>query len=179
MELPLYHLPNLRTIGIYIWNNIWAFLRKAGTLIVLISVLIWALSSYPGTDVEQSYLAQFGRTLDPLGQLMGLDWRMIVALMSSFIAKENAIATLGILYGTGEEVAGLAETMVAVVSPAAALSFLVVSMLFIPCAATVAVMFQETRSWRWTVFSVLLLLGIALGAGIAVYQCAQWLGLGI
>jgi len=179
MELPLYHLPNPRTIGIFIWNNIWAFLRKAGTLIVLISVLIWALSSYPGTDVEQSYLAQFGRTLDPVGQLMGLDWRMIVALLSSFIAKENAIATLGILYGTGEEAAGLAETMVAVVSPAAALSFLVISMLFIPCVATVAVMFQETRSWRWTIFSVLLLLGIALGAGIAVYQCAQWLGLGI
>ncbi|MEN8166429.1 MAG: ferrous iron transport protein B [Pseudomonadota bacterium] len=179
MELPLYHLPNPRTIGAFIWNNIWAFLRKAGTLIVLISVLIWALSSFPGTDVEQSYLAQFGRTLDPLGQLMGLDWRMIVALLSSFIAKENAIATLGILYGTGEEVAGLAETMGSVVSPAAALSFLVVSMLFIPCVATVAVMFQETRSWRWTVFSVLLLLGIALGAGIAVYQYAQWLGLGI
>ena len=104
---------------------------------------------------------------------------MIVALLSSFIAKENAIATLGILYGTGEEVAGLAETMFMVVSPAAALSFLVVSMLFIPCVATVAVMFQETRSWRWTVFSVLLLLGIALGAGIAVYQSAQWLGLGV
>jgi ferrous iron transport protein B len=179
MELPLYHLPNPRTIGIFIWNNIWAFLRKAGTLIVLISVLIWALSSYPGTDVEQSYLAQFGRTLDPLGQLMGLDWRMIVALLSSFIAKENAIATLGILYGTGEETAGLTETMVTMVSPAAGLSFLVVSMLFIPCVATVAVMLQETRSWRWTIFSVLLLLGIALGAGIAVYQCAQWLGLGI
>ena len=179
MELPLYHLPNPRTIGIYIWNNIGAFLRKAGTLIVLISVLVWALSSYPGADIEQSYLAQFGRTLEPLGQLMGLDWRMIVALLSSFIAKENAIATLGILYGTGDEVAGLAETLVTVVSPAAALSFLVVSMLFIPCAATVAVMFQETRSWRWTIFSVLLLLGIALGAGIAVYQCAQWLGLGI
>ena len=179
MELPLYHMPNPRTIGIFVWNNIWAFLRKAGTLIVLISVIIWALSSYPGTDVEQSYLAQFGRTLDPLGQLMGLDWRMIVALLSSFIAKENAIATLGILYGTGEEVSGLAETMAMAVSPAAALSFLVVSMLFIPCVATVAVMFQETRSWRWTIFSILLLLGIALGAGITVYQCAQWLELGI
>lgn len=73
---------------------------------------------------------------------------MIVALLSGFVVKENAIATLGILYGAGENGTGLAETMSAPVSPATALSFLVVTMLFIPCMATVAVMHQETRSWR-------------------------------
>ena len=110
---------------------------------------------------------------------MGMDWRMIVALLSSFIAKENAIATLGILYGAGEDGAGFAETMVAVVSPATALSFLAVTMLFIPCVATVAVMHQETRSWHWTLFGVLLLLVIALSAGVILYQGAKWLGIGV
>jgi len=177
MELPLYHLPNLRSIGHFVWNNTWAFLRKAGTIILLFSIVIWALSSFPSPDIEQSYLARFGQGLTPIGQLMGMDWRMIVALLSSFIAKENAIATLGVLYG--EEGGGFAETMVAVVSPATALSFLVVTMLFIPCVATVAVMHQETRSWRWTLFGVLLLLLIALSAGMIVYQGAKWLGIGV
>jgi ferrous iron transport protein B len=179
MEMPLYHLPNLRSIGHFVWNNTWAFLRKAGTIILLVSIVIWALSSFPGPDVEQSYLARFGQSLTPIGELMGMDWRMIVALISSFIAKENAIATLGILYGAGEEGAGLAETMAVVVSPATALSFLAVTMLFIPCVATVAVMHQETRSWRWTLFGVFLLLLIALSVGVIVYQGAKWLGIGV
>jgi len=179
MELPLYHMPNLRSIGHFVWNNTWAFLRKAGTIILLASIVVWALSSFPGPDIEQSYLARFGQSLTPIGQLMGMDWRMIVALISSFVAKENAIATLGILYATGVEGRGFAETMAAVVSPATALSFLVVTMLFIPCVATVAVMHQETRSWRWTLFGVLLLLLIALSAGVIVYQGARWLGIGV
>jgi ferrous iron transport protein B len=179
MELPFYHMPNLRSIGHFVWNNTWAFLRKAGTIILLVSIVVWVLSSFPSPDVEQSYLARFGQSLTPIGQLMGMDWRMIVALISSFVAKENAIATLGILYSTGDEGRGFAETMAAVVSPATALSFLVVTMLFIPCVATVAVMHQETRSWRWTLFGVLLLLLIALSAGVIVYQGARWLGIGV
>lgn len=179
MELPLYHRPSLRTIGHFVWNNTWAFLRKAGTIILLVSVVVWALSSFPGPEVEQSYLARFGRGLEPVGQLMGMDWHMLVALLSSFIAKENAIATLGVLYGGGAEGEGLAETMAAVVTPAAGLAFLAVSMLFIPCAATVAVMYQETRNWRWTLFGVLLLLLIAMLAGVAIYQGARWLGVGV
>lgn len=179
MELPLYHLPGLRSIGQFVWNNTWAFLRKAGTVILLVSIVVWALSSFPGNDVEQSYLARFGQSLTPVGQLMGMDWRMIMALLSSFIAKENAIATLGVLFGAGQAGAGLATTMAAVVPPATALSFLVVTMLFIPCVATVAVVHQETRSWAWTLFDVLLLLLIALSAGVITYQGAQWLQIGV
>jgi ferrous iron transport protein B len=161
-----------------VWNNIWAFLRRAGSLILMVSVIIWILSNYPGGDVEQSYLARFGRGLEPLGQLMGMDWRMIVALLSSFIAKENAIATLGVLYGEEQAGAGLAAMLAAEVTPATALAFLTVTMLFIPCVATVAAMRQETRSWGWTLFGVSLLLLIALGAGVIVYQAAGWYGIG-
>ena len=100
MELPLYHVPNARTVGLYVWNNTASFLKKAGTFILLASAVVWALSNLPGGDVETSFLASAGRALEPVGGLMGLtDWRMIVALLSSFFAKENTIATLGVLFG--------------------------------------------------------------------------------
>jgi ferrous iron transport protein B len=169
MELPLYHLPNWRTIGLFCWQRTRSFVVKAGTLILAVSVVVWALSTMPGGDIESSYLARIGRFLGPLGKLMGLDWRMMVALLTSFVAKENSIATLGVLYGAGEE-AGLAARLAGTVSWPAGLSFLVVQMLFVPCVATVAAVWQETHSKKWALFDVAFLLLVSLGAGILVYQ---------
>ena len=176
MELPLYHVPNWRTIGLLVWQRSLSFLKKAGTVILVISVIVWALSSLPAGDVETSYLAQFGRLLAPLGSLMGMSWRMMVALLTSFVAKENAVATLGILYGAGEGEATLATILSSALTPAAALAFLIVQMLFIPCVATVAAIWQETRSARWTLFNVAFLMVVSFGMGILVYQVAQLLG---
>ncbi len=173
MELPLYHMPRARVIARFVWEKTVTFLRNAGTIIVLLSVLVWAAAYFPRGGLEGSYLAQFGRALAPVGAAMGLDWRMLVALLTGFIAKENAVATLGILYTPGAAGAPLAETLAAQVSPAAALSFLTATMLFIPCAATVAAMHQETRSWRWTLLGVALVLGIAIGVATVVYQLAH------
>jgi len=176
MELPLYHLPNWRTIGLQVWQRLLSFLQKAGTLVLIMSVGIWALSALPYGEIETSYLASFGRLLAPIGEFMGLDWRAMMALLTSFIAKENAIATMGILYGGGAGGASLATTLNQAMTPAAALAFLVAEMLFIPCAATVAVTRQETNSWKWTIFSVLFLLIVSMGAGIATYQLTRlWL----
>jgi ferrous iron transport protein B len=172
MELPLYHRPNARTIGIQVWQNSAAFLKKAGSLILVMSVIVWALSALPHGDIETSYLASVGKALAPLGALMGLDWKMMVALLTSFIAKENAIATMGVLFGAGEEAAGLDAGLAGILTPAAALAFLVVQMLFIPCVAVVATIRQETRSWGWTAFSVGLLLALSLAGGVTVYQVA-------
>lgn len=149
------------------------------SIILAVSVVVWALSVLPGGGIESSYLAGLGRLLSPLGALMGLGWRMMVALLTSFVAKENTIATLGVLYGAGEEGTRLAEVMSGVLTPAAALAFLAVQMLFIPCVATVAVIRQETGSWRWTGFSVALLLVLSLVVGIAIYQGALLVGWGV
>ena len=111
MELPLYHVPTARGILHYVWHNTRAFLSKAGTIILLMSMLIWALGYFSGPDLERSFLGRFGYALGPLGDSLGMDWRMLVALLSSFIAKENAIATLGILYG-GEPGGGLTDRRV-------------------------------------------------------------------
>jgi len=178
MELPLYHLPNARTIGLFVWHNTLAFLRKAGTIILIFSVLIWALSVLPSGEVEQSILAWLGRALTPIGRWMGwTDWRLITALLSSFAAKENTIVTLGILYrGEGMD---LAQRVSSTLSPAGALAFLVVQMLFIPCAATTAIIRQEGGAWKWGAISVGLLLIVSLVAGMLVYQAAALLGLGV
>ncbi len=171
MELPLYHLPNGRTIALYVWQNLLAFLQKAGSTILLVSVLIWALAYFPTGEQSSSYLVAIGHFLEPIGEWMGLSWQALTALITSFVAKENTIATLGILYGD------LEGTLTAALSPAAALAFLVVQMLFVPCAATVAAIRQEAGS-KWALFSVALLLVISLMAGVAVYQLGAALGLG-
>jgi ferrous iron transport protein B len=176
MEMPLYHLPNARTIGLLVWQRSLSFIKKAGTVILGMSVAIWALSVLPGGDLETSFLAQLGHIVAPVGSWMGMDWRLTVALLTSFLAKENSIATLGVLFGSGEG-AGLAQTLAATYSPAATLAFLVVSLLFIPCAATVAVIRQETGSWRWTLMNVGFMLALSIAAGIAVFQLASLVGL--
>lgn len=176
MELPIYHLPNWRTIAMRVWQRSLSFIRKAGTLILTVSIAVWALSTLPGGEIDTSYLARIGQLLQPVGRLMGFDWRLTVALLTSFIAKENSIATLGVLFGTGGG-AGLANQLAETFSGSAALAFLTVQMLFIPCAATVAVIRQEIGSWKWTAFDVGFLLVVSLAGGIGVYWATSALGL--
>ena len=175
MELPLYHKPDPRTIGIVVWARTVSFVKRAGTVILTVSILIWILSYIPGGKVENSILAWFGRLLEPIGNPMGLDWKMLTALITSFVAKENAIATLSVLYGVGEH--GLLQVLPKVVSHASALAFLVVLMLFIPCAATVAVMKREMGSWKWFASSLVLMLVVSFLGGVIAYHLALWIGL--
>jgi ferrous iron transport protein B len=170
MELPLYHAPNPRTIGLYMWGHTWSFLHRASTMILAVSTAVWLLAYFPDGSIGTSYLAQLGQTLEPLGRLLGFDWRLTVALITSFVAKENAIATLGVIYGA--DGGSLADALSHSVSIAAGLSFLVTTMLFIPCAATVAAVRQETGSWGWTVFCIGLLLLVAMIGGAISYRIA-------
>ncbi len=169
MELPLYHWPNPRTIGIYVFQQMKHFMHRAGTIIFSVTVLIWALGYFPHGDMETSLLASIGHFLMPLGDLMGLSWKMLVALFASFIAKETAIATMGVLLGGGD----LAGALQATVSPAAGLGFLVTHMLFIPCVATLSVIVDEARSWKWALMIVVYLFIVAFGMGILAYQGAR------
>ncbi|HQF46358.1 MAG TPA: ferrous iron transport protein B, partial [Anaerolineaceae bacterium] len=175
MEMPLYHIPNLRTIGLLVWQRSISFVKKAGTAILAMSLLVWALSYLPNGDLNTSLLAQLGHFLEPVGRWMGFDWRLTVALITSFPAKENIIATLGVLFANSPD-SGLAATLASTFSTATALSFLVVTMLFIPCMATVAVTKQETNSWKWTLISIFLMLGLSIAGGTLVYHLAMWTG---
>jgi ferrous iron transport protein B len=170
MEMPLYHMPSARTIGLSVWHRSLEFLKKAGGVIVVVSIVVWLFSALPDGDLETSYFADVGRFFSPIGAWMGLEWRMIVALLTSVLAKENTIATLAVLYH-GSSLHALAAT----VTPAAALAFLVMQVTFVPCVATVAAIRQETKSWGWTAFSVALMLVISLVSGVAVYQIVRLL----
>jgi ferrous iron transport protein B len=133
------------------------------------------LSYLPYGRVEDSLLAGIGRFIEPLGRPLGLDWKMMTALLTSIVAKENAVATLGVLYGVGDE--GLVRVLPAVMAPASALAFLVVLMLFIPCAATVAVMKRELGSWTWFGASFALMLSLSFLCGMIAYRLAVLIGL--
>jgi len=175
MELPLYHQPDPRTIGMVVWARTIAFVKRAGTVILSVSIVVWLLSYFPHGQVENSLLAWIGRFVEPIGAPLGLDWKIIVALLTSLVAKENAIATLGVLYSVGEE--GLVHVLPQVVSHASAVSFLVVLMLFIPCAATVVVMKQEMESWKWFGSALLAMLAVSYFGGIIAYRVTLWIGL--
>jgi ferrous iron transport protein B len=174
MELPLYHKPDARTIGIVVWARMVAFVKKAGTVILLVSVAIWVLSNIPGGSIETSILGMVGKLLEPIGKPMGLRWQEMVAIASSFLAKENSIATLGVLYEVGRE--GLQGVLPRVMGQASAVAFLVVLMLFVPCAATVAVMKQEMGSWKWFLGSIVAMLLISFMAGVIAFRLALLAG---
>jgi ferrous iron transport protein B len=174
MELPLYHVPDARLIGIVTWQNILAFIKRAGTIILAVSLIVWLLSAIPNGNINDSILAQFGKMIEPAGRLMGLNWQMMVALLSSFVAKENTIATLAILLGGNG--ADLSQQLKQILTPAAALSFLVFQVLFIPCVATVAAIKQETGGWRWPLFSVAFQFVVSFVMAILIYQIAHLTG---
>jgi ferrous iron transport protein B len=171
MELPLYHVPDLRLLMLVTLQNLKSFIKRAGTVILAVSILVWLFSILPSGTINDSFLAQLGRWLEPLGKLMGLNWQMMVALLSSFIAKENTIATLGVLLG-GQDV-GLSQQLTATLAPAGALAFLVIQVLFIPCVATVAAIRNETKTWQWPVFIIVFQLLLSIALAIVVYQITR------
>ena len=175
MEIPLYHVPNPRTIGLFIWNNLVEFTKRAGTIILLVAIVMWWLSNYPGGNIENSILAQFGHQLAPLGHCLGWqDWRITIALLTSFLAKENTISTLSVLYKI-EESGNLAANIASSLTMPSRLGFLAIQMLFIPCAATVAAIRKEAGT-KWMVINILLLLFISFSAGAIIYWGLTLLG---
>ena len=150
-----------------------AFVRKAGTVILAVSVIIWLISYFPAGAVEKSWLASLGRLIEPLGIPLGLDWKMITALLTGLVAKETVVATLGVLYSVGEE--GLAGMLPSVMSHASAAAFLVVMMLFVPCVATIAVLRQEMNSSKWFYSTIIMTLIVSYLGGMAAYQLVRLL----
>ncbi len=177
MEIPLYHMPNPRTIGLFVWNNMVAFVRRAGTIILLVAIAMWWLSYYPNGNIEDSILANFGRWISPLGKIFGWhDWRITIALLTSFLAKENTIATLSVLYKI-EASSHLSASIAQTLSMPGRLGFMAIQMLFIPCAATVAAIKKEAGT-KWTIVNILLLLFISFSTGAIIYWSLTLLGVG-
>jgi hypothetical protein len=146
LELPRYQRPRLRVIASEAVARGWAFVQKAGTLIVSFCVLVWFFAYYPTGDIRTSLLGQVGVRLEPLGAVLGFDWRLLTSLLTSVLNKEAVLATLAIIYGVPLD--RLPEVLRAEMGAAQAMSFMVAQSLFLPCVATMGVLRKECgRSW--------------------------------
>jgi len=181
MEMPPYRLPTLRTSVRHMWDRGSMYLRKAGGIILVGAIVIWALAASPagvGYGSAASYAGMIGQAAQPIFAPLGFNWEMTVSLIFGFVAKEIVIASLGTLYGVGEDAGALEGALLAdpALGSVTALAFMVFVLLYLPCLATMAVIRKETGSWKWTAFSVVFGIAVAYllalviakaGAGIA------------
>ncbi|MBT2662741.1 ferrous iron transport protein B [Bacillus sp. ISL-45] len=181
IELPPYRLPQARALWRSTWDKGKGFVKKAGTFIFAGSVLIWLLA-YAGPEgvnvsMDDSYLAVLGGIFSPLFAPIGFGtWQASASLFTGFLAKEAIISTMNIIYFVPDE-ASLQGLLAAHYTPLAAYSFMAFILLYVPCLATVATIYKETASKRWTAFSITYALVIAYALSLVIYQGGKLLGL--
>jgi len=171
MELPIYRLPTLKAVLLHSWERTREFLKKAGTIILFGVILVWLLSSLPfGVEYasEQSYVGVLGKFFAPILSPTGFGfWQAAVALIFGLLAKETVVGTMGTLFG-GED--KLSSALPHLMSPLSAYAFMVMSLLYIPCLATIGVIYRETNSLKWTAFSVFYSLIVGWLSAFLIYQ---------
>jgi ferrous iron transport protein B len=156
---------------LHAWERSREFLKKAGTIILLGVILVWLLSSIPfGVKYasEQSFVGALGKFFAPILSPSGFGfWQAAVALIFGLLAKETVVGTMGTLFG-GEDKLSIA--LPHLFSPLSAYAFMVMSLLYIPCIATIGVIYKETNSLKWTAFSVFYSLFIGWISATLIYQ---------
>ncbi|PMP68326.1 ferrous iron transport protein B [Desulfurella multipotens] len=171
MELPIYRMPTIKAVLLHAWERSREFLKKAGTIILLGVILVWLLSSIPfGVKYasEQSFVGALGKFFAPILSPSGFGfWQAAVALIFGLLAKETVVGTMGTLFG-GEDKLSIA--LPHLFSPLSAYAFMVMSLLYIPCIATIGVIYRETNSLKWTAFSVFYSLFIGWISATLIYQ---------
>ncbi len=169
IELPLYRKPNARTVGMYAWNKTLSFFKRAGTYIVAFTIIIWFLSHFPGPTIDRSVLGMAGKLIAPAGAVIGFDWRILVALITGFTAKETSIATLSVLYNaTNEQALGVALRQA--ITPLVAYVFIIFQTLYIPCLATVVTMKKELNDNKLLAIGIIYPLIVAFLISFAIYR---------
>jgi len=174
MELPIYKIPNPKLVLLYLWDKLKHFLERAGTIMALLSGTIWILAHYPTGDIQNSILAQIGKFFSIFMKPMGFNWELTVGLLSGFVAKEASLSTLSAIYGVSSNELG--SLLLKIITTKTAFSFVVFQLLYIPCAATVATIYQETKSLKWTIFSMIYSLTYAYIFTFILYQILSILG---
>ncbi|KYZ76246.1 ferrous iron transporter B [Anaerosporomusa subterranea] len=178
MEMPPYHLPSVRSTLLHMWERAILYLKKAGTIILAVSVLVWFLTNYPGAAPEESYAGIIGHFFEPVLTPLGFDWRIAVSLFAGFTAKEVLVSTLGTIYAigaNGDTAMSLTQALAAdpMFSPVTAYALMVFVLLYAPCLPTVAVIRRETNSWKWAGFSVIYPTLLAWVMAYAVVQIGR------
>lgn len=182
MELPPYRMPTITGVLVHMWERGRLFLMRAGTIIFGVVVLIWFLSSMPwGVEYASagSWLGQIGSFIAPIFSPLGFgQWQASVSLIFGFLAKEVIVGTFGTLFGAGEEMLGVTIMTQLGWTPLVAYAFMAFCLIYIPCAATIAVIKRETNSWKWAGFSVGYTIALGWIIAFLIYQVGNLLGLG-
>lgn len=201
MELPPYHRPALKQIAFQMWHRSSLFLKRAGTVILGISILLWFVSTFPkksentsfdkGTQLEQSYAGRFGHLIEPAIAPIGFDWKIGIGLVAAQAAREVFVSTLSIIYHvegeeyeTKENKRALSKTLLQekhpngtfVYTPLTCLSILIFFALSMQCISTLSVVYRETNSWRWPLFQFCYMTGTAYLICLVLYQGGKLLG---
>ena len=188
MELPAYHWPTVGNVLRSVWERGWSFIKKAGTIILLSTIILWFLMSFGWVDgsfgmleaeqLDASILAKIGSAIAwifaPLGWTQaGEGWKMAVAAVSGLIAKENVVATFGLLFGFAEVAEDGSEiwgSLAQVMTPVAAYGFLVFNLLCAPCFAAMGAIKREMNNVKWFWFAIGYQCGLAYVAALCIYQ---------
>ncbi len=196
MELPPYRMPTAQLLVSQVWRSTWAFLRRAGTIILAVSIVLWFLLTFPqheapaGTSpkeasryaLEHSFAGRAGHAIQPLLEPLGFDWKIGIGLVASLAAREVIVATLAQIYAASDEEQSLRAAVQNDVDPrtgekvfdAATVASLLVFFVFaLQCMSTLAIMRRETNSWRWPAFAFGYLLALAYGASFAAHRIVE------
>ncbi len=183
MELPAYHMPTVSNILRSMWERAWSFIKKAGTIILLSSIILWFLQGFgveDGSfglveDLDNSVLAKIGSVIAPIFAPLGFgNWKSAVAVVTGLIAKENVVATFGVLYGGLDEVAEdgseIWGTLQSAMTPLQGYAFLIFNLLCAPCFAAMGAIRREMNSGKWTAFAITYQCVFAYAVSLMIYQ---------
>lgn len=187
MELPPYRMPTSKSVLRHTWEKGAQYLKKMGGIIMIASIIIWFLGYYPNhssyqTTAEQqenSYIGQIGKSIEPIIKPLGFDWKMGVGLLSGVGAKELVVSTLGVLYTNDgnldddalpERIAQQSD-----ITPLIAFAYMLFTLLYFPCIATLAAIRQETGSWKWPLFAACYTTVLGWIVAFLVYQIGSFI----
>jgi ferrous iron transport protein B len=226
LELPPYRRPRLRTVLRQMWDRSMIFVRRAGTVILVINMILWVLATYPrpqrlsatfeqrraapaapavdrgahrvevesdeaGERLRQSFAGMLGRAIEPVIKPLGFDWKIGIGLIASFAAREVFVSTMSTVYSvgefddSGEGMRGLADVLQAqkrpdgrpLYTPLTGVTLMVFFVFALQCVSTVAVVRRETNSWRWPLFQLAYMTGLAWLLAFATYNLGRLMGM--
>jgi len=203
LELPPYHAPKIRSVAVQMWHRSRIFVQRAGTVILALSVVIWALARYPrpadpnassGVAISQSFAGRLGHGMEPAIRPLGFDWKIGIGLVTSFAAREVFVGTMAIIHNIGDDDSSTDDPRTVnairgalradlwpdgrpVFTPLVCIGLMVFYVLAMQCVSTVVVVRRETNGWGWPLFQFAYMTGLAYVASLLVYQGGRLLGL--
>jgi ferrous iron transport protein B len=182
MELPPYRMPTAKAIFRHAWERGAQYLRKMGGIIMVASMVIWALGYYPDHSAfdsvaeqqENSYIGKIGKAIAPVMEPLGFDWKLDVGLLSGLGAKELVVSTMGVLYANDADAVSLSDRIPC--TPLVAFCYMVFVLIYFPCIATLVAIKQESGSWKWALFAAVYTTALAWVVAFLIYQVGSLFG---